>query len=69
MPKPLEYTPIQPASGGVVHSFDLRQSHKTTCGRICAGWIVALAPLGCQRCKELIHLPVAPAAQRRRVAR
>lgn len=49
-----EYTPVRPKAGGLVHATSMTSAHRTACNRICAGWVVALDPLTCQRCKDII---------------
>ncbi len=53
----VEFTPIRPRAGGLVHAIQLSDAHKTLCGRFASGWIIALDDLSCQRCKDLIQQP------------
>jgi hypothetical protein len=58
-----QYTPVRPRSGGLVHATSLTDAHRTQCGKIAAGWVISMEKLSCQRCKELLHMPVKPGAK------
>lgn len=51
-----EYTPIRPRAGGLIHATSLQNPHKTACGRILSGWVIALGELECKRCEDIIEL-------------
>lgn len=52
------WTPVTPSSGGSVHMTSLTDCHKTQCGKICAGWVIALKAVDCQKCKAAVHKKV-----------
>lgn len=55
----VEFTPVTPRSGGLVHATTLFESPGTTvCGKKFRGWIVALKRLDCQACKAKMHKSV-----------
>lgn len=53
----VEFTPIRPRAGGLIHAIRLSDAHKTVCNRIASGWVVTPGALTCPRCKDLIQQP------------
>jgi hypothetical protein len=65
MPVPVvQYTPVTPARGGLVHATTLARPGVTACGRKFRAWVVALQPLNCQDCKREIHIKMPKNAKR-----
>lgn len=67
MPVPaVQYTPVTPARGGLVHATTLSTPGHTACGRKFVAWVVALRPLTCQDCKHEIYFPTRNPARKPR---
>ena len=55
----IEFTPVTPRSGGLVHATTLFESPGVTaCGKKFRGWKVALKRLDCLACKAKLHKAV-----------
>lgn len=54
--KAVQFTPIIGPRGELVHATSLHyQANRTACNEVCSGWIVALKPLNCPKCKAALH--------------
>ncbi len=43
----------------------LLDAHRTQCGKVCAGWQIALAHVDCSKCKAAVLYPVKTASRKK----